>query len=62
MDAPVDVVEPMGMETMVHFFIDGIPLCARCEPQTLAEPGEILPLTVDLNQMHLIEAGSGRVV
>ena len=23
MDAPVDVVEPMGMETMVHFFIDG---------------------------------------
>jgi len=62
MDAPVDVVEPMGMETMVHFFIDGIPLCARCEPQTAAAPGEILPLTVDLNQMHLIEAGSGRVV
>ena len=22
-DLPVDVVEPMGMETMVHFFIDG---------------------------------------
>jgi multiple sugar transport system ATP-binding protein len=62
MDAPVDVVEPMGMETMVHFFIDGVPICARCEPTTKAEPGEVLPLTVDLNQMHLMEAGSGRVV
>ncbi len=62
MDAPVDVVEPMGMETMVHFFVDGIPLCARCEPETPAAPGEILPLTVDLNQMHLIDAASGRVV
>ncbi len=62
MDAPVDVVEPMGMETMVHFFIDGVPVCARCEPTTKAEPGELLPLTVDLNQMHLMEAASGRVV
>jgi multiple sugar transport system ATP-binding protein len=62
MDAPVDVVEPMGMETMVHFFIDGIPLCARCEPTTQAAPGELLPLTVDLNQMHLMETESGRVV
>ncbi len=61
-EAPVDVVEPMGKETEVHFFIDGVPICARCEPNTHAEPGEILPLTVDLNQMHLMEAGSGRVV
>ncbi len=62
MDAPVDVVEPMGNETMVHFFIDGTPLCARCEPTTPAAPGEMLPLTADLNQMHLIEADTGRVV
>ncbi len=62
MDALVDVVEPMGMETLVHFFVDGVPLCARCEPTTQATPDEILPLTVDLNQMHLIEAGSGQVV
>ena len=28
----VDVVEPMGMETLVHFFIDGAPICARSIP------------------------------
>jgi multiple sugar transport system ATP-binding protein len=61
-DLPVDVVEPMGMETMVHFFIDSVPVCARVDPATHAEPGEMLPLTADLNQMHLMERDSGLVV
>jgi multiple sugar transport system ATP-binding protein len=62
LSAPVDVVEPMGMETMVHFFIDGVPVCARVDPSTPAAPGEMLPLAADLNQMHLIEPDTGRVV
>ncbi len=62
MDAPVDVVEPMGMETMVHFFLDGTPVCARVDPATHAVPNEMLPLTADMNNMHLIEPDSGRVV
>ena len=37
-DALVDVVEPMGMETLVHFFIDGAPVCARIDPGTHAAP------------------------
>ncbi len=61
-DALVDVVEPMGMETLVHFFIDGTPLCARCDPATPAAPGEVLPLTADMNNMHLMEANTGQVV
>jgi multiple sugar transport system ATP-binding protein len=61
-DLPVDVVEPMGMETMVHFFIGHDPVCARVDPATHAEPGEMLPLTADLNNMHLMETDSGRVV
>ena len=62
MDAPVDVVEPMGMETMVHFFLSGIPVCARVDPGTHAVPNELLPLTADMNNMHLMEPDSGRVV
>ena len=62
MDAMVDVVEPMGMETMVHFFVDGTPVCARCEPSTPAAPGQVLPLALDLNNMHLIDPASGLVV
>ena len=61
-DLPVDVVEPMGMETMVHFFIGHEPVCARVDPATHAEPGEMLPLTADMNQMHLMESDTGRVV
>jgi multiple sugar transport system ATP-binding protein len=61
-DLPVDVVEPMGMETMVHFFVDGAPVCARVDPATHAAPGETLPLTADLNQMHLMEPATGAVV
>ena len=57
-----DVVEPMGMETMVHFAIDGHALCARCAPLTAAAPGVPLVLTADMTQMHLMEPASGRVV
>jgi multiple sugar transport system ATP-binding protein len=61
-DAPVDVVEPMGMETLVHFFVRGEPICARVDPNTRAVPNEVLPLAADLNQMHLIDNESGLVV
>jgi multiple sugar transport system ATP-binding protein len=62
LNAPVDVVEPMGMETLIHFFIGNEAVCARVDPATPARHGEILPLAADLNQMHLIDTESGRVV
>jgi multiple sugar transport system ATP-binding protein len=52
----------MGMETLVHFFIGSQPICARVDPATFARHGEMLPLAADLNQMHLIDTESGRVV
>ncbi len=60
--APADVVEPMGMETLVHLTLAGVPACARCSPSTQAEPGKSLPLWADMNQMHVIEPDSGKVV
>jgi multiple sugar transport system ATP-binding protein len=62
LDAPVDVVEPMGMETLVHFFVKGAPVCARVDPTTRAEPDQTLPFSADLNHMHLMEPETGRVV
>ena len=62
LDLLVDVTEPMGMETMVHCFVDGAPVCARIDPAVHAAPGEVLPLAADMNQMHLLENDSGRVV
>ncbi len=59
---PVDVIEPMGMETLVHFLIDATPMIARVDPATRPSPGTQLPLAVDMNQMHLIENDSGKVI
>ena len=61
-DALVDVTEPMGMETMVHFFDGGAPVCARVDPATRCVPGEMMTLAADMNQMHLIDPVSGLVV
>jgi multiple sugar transport system ATP-binding protein len=60
--APADVVEPMGAETLVHLRLDGTPVCARCTPATTANPGAPLALWADMNQMHLMEPETGRVV
>jgi multiple sugar transport system ATP-binding protein len=54
-DVQLDVVEPMGMETMVYFIIDGIEVCGRVNPAVAGKAGETMPLVADLNHMHLID-------
>jgi multiple sugar transport system ATP-binding protein len=51
----LDVVEPMGMETMVYFTLDGAELCGRVEPSSVSAAGQSMRLCADLNQMHLID-------
>ena len=60
--AQADVVEPMGMETMVHLTIGAVPACARCSPATSAAAGAPVALWADMNQMHLMEPDTGRVI
>ena len=62
LDALVDVTEPMGMETMVHFFIKGEPVCARVDPLAPANPGQTMKLAADMSNMHLIDNESNKVV
>jgi multiple sugar transport system ATP-binding protein len=51
----LDVVEPMGMETMVYFIVNGIEICGRVNPAAAQGAGETMPLVADLNHMHLID-------
>ena len=37
---PIDVVEPMGMETLVYFTIDGAEVCGRVNPNAGATAGQ----------------------
>ncbi|GAB0115463.1 ABC transporter ATP-binding protein [Acidisoma sp. C75] len=71
-DVDVDITEPMGMETVIYFFIAGsrrdekdvteAPLCARIDPQVPVGSGTRLSLAVDMNQMHLIDPTTDKVV
>ncbi|HYZ33526.1 MAG TPA: sn-glycerol-3-phosphate ABC transporter ATP-binding protein UgpC [Crenalkalicoccus sp.] len=60
--ATPEVVEPMGMETLVHFWTEGAEICARLDPGVPVEPGRPIQLAADMEQMHLIDPESGRVL
>ena len=57
----VDVLEPMGMETMVHFHLGPTPVVARIAPDAPASGGAPFYLAADMNQMHLIDPVSNAV-
>jgi multiple sugar transport system ATP-binding protein len=61
-DAHLEVTEPMGMETLVYFPINGTQMCGRVNPNAGARDGAPLKLAADLNNMHLIDEASGRVI
>jgi multiple sugar transport system ATP-binding protein len=61
-DVQLDVVEPMGMETMVYFMVDGVEVCGRVNPASAGKAGEMMPLVADLNHMHLIDPRSDLVL
>ncbi|HTP84966.1 MAG TPA: sn-glycerol-3-phosphate ABC transporter ATP-binding protein UgpC [Alphaproteobacteria bacterium] len=60
--ATLDVVEPMGMETMVYFAINGKEVCGRVDPARSGGPGEKVQLQADLAHMQLIDPASGAVL
>ncbi len=61
-EARLDVVEPMGMETMVYFVVDGTEVCGRVNPAAAGTVGEPMRLIADLNQMHLIDPRTEQVI
>jgi multiple sugar transport system ATP-binding protein len=59
---PVEVIEPMGMETMVYIIVDGTELCARVTPEAALPPGEPMRFLADMRHMHLIDPKNERVI
>src|SRR5579872_57665 len=45
---PVEVVEPMGMETMVYFLVGGLELCSRTTLTHSPAPGQVMQLMADM--------------
>ena len=58
----VEVLEPMGIDTMVFMNIEGEDVCARAAPKSVKSPGEDMMFTIDMQNMHLIDSGTDRVL
>ena len=61
-DMQIDVVEPMGMETLVYFTVNGREICGRVNPNAGAEAERSMKLRADLSNMHLIDDSTGKVL
>ena len=61
-DTVLDVTEPMGMETLIYFTVDGAQVCGRVNPNAGATDGAPMRLAMDLNNMHLLNQASGVVL
>ena len=57
-----EVIEPMGMETLAHFWLQGTEISARLDPSVPAEVGRPLTLAADMNRMHLIDPATEKVL
>jgi multiple sugar transport system ATP-binding protein len=57
-----EVIEPMGMETLAHFRLDGAEISARLDPATPAVVGVPLRLIAHMDQMHLIDPVTDKVL
>jgi multiple sugar transport system ATP-binding protein len=61
-DALIEVAEPLGMETLVFFRINGLDVCGRVSPNTGAREGARMRLCASLENMHLIDDATGGVI
>ncbi|MBI3195917.1 MAG: sn-glycerol-3-phosphate ABC transporter ATP-binding protein UgpC [Rhodospirillales bacterium] len=61
-DMVIDVVEPMGMETLVYFTIEGVAVSGRVNPSAGAIALRPMKLRADLSNMHLIDDSTGKVL
>ena len=59
---PLEVSEPMGMETLIYFTLGDVTVCGKISPDVDASPGRQIMLTAKLQNMHLIDDESGLVL
>jgi multiple sugar transport system ATP-binding protein len=59
-NAHIDLVEPLGPQTMVYFNIGDVSLCASIEPESGPRPLTNMQLSFNMSQMHLFDPTSGK--
>ena len=60
--ATVEVVEPLGADTLVFTTMSGQPVVARVRPDIRPKPGDTVDLRLNVGRAHLFDAASGKAV
>ncbi len=58
----VKVVEPLGNENHLHVEIQGVTFVAKCEGRRIVRSGEKIEVAFNLNQLHIFDSKTTRVV
>jgi multiple sugar transport system ATP-binding protein len=61
-DAPVEMVEPTGAETMVALLVGGKEIVARFDPDTAPDVGERVKLSIDMTKACLFDPQTERLL
>ena len=59
---PVEIVEPMGANTLVNFHLGETSMLVRLEGSAAEQPGDSLVLDLDMNRAVLVDPESERVI
>ena len=54
-EAKLNIVEPLGMETMVYFSINNSQICGKVSPDNAIQNGKIITLYFDSSKFHFID-------
>jgi multiple sugar transport system ATP-binding protein len=60
--ARVEVVEPLGMDTMIHFKLGARQVSSLVDPYAAKDAGETMHFMMDLRKMHLLDPKTDKVV
>ena len=62
MPAIVEVIEPLGADTLVFTTMSGHPVAARVRPDIRPAPGAEVIVRFNLKRAHLFDAATGKAV
>lgn len=60
--AQIDLIEPLGSETLVHAIVASQPILAKASPDTELRRGHVVELVVDLRRLHLFDRATQRAI
>ena len=61
-DCNVDVTEMMGAETYLYLNCEGFYFTARVAARSMARPGDVIKVGIDLNRIHLFDKETEKTI